>query len=959
MADIEKTPVIQFRTDDSGLMKGVTSIKELKTAIAQLRDEEVKLRQAGQDTTKVTNDLQAAQRELNTVMGLTKKGVDGVEGSYDSLVAKLREAKTEWRALPKFINGELNPAWEKARQQVEQYTNELKNMDASVGNYQRNVGNYKSALEGFSGTMGQAAQIGGDFKNGIAAMSNIMLMAGVNTEGMSDAMRGLSIVVGVLQGAKGFSGLIGKISSYIKESVKAVSATKADTTAKNANTTATETMATAETAAAGATTLLGTALKAIGIGLIVAAVALLVDHIQDIANWLGKVGEKLGIVKKQSKEWEGANERLTNRFEEQNRELQLQQKVLAAQGKTKKELLEQQKAQIQLQINETKATIANIEARVKQMQADSGWVRFWKGENKKIKEAQEEVKALSESLKGLYQNMQEVNVDIRVEEINGDKTARDAAAKARAEAEKKAAEALKKAQDIVNKGTQEATKAIDEQKTAIEKLEAEYKKNEKTITDAIDKLKTISGVTGDIKDLESGLSAIRTNYYTKRYELQAAEDVAKIMSAKDREYETTEELERVYDKILGINNQIYATNLNVSAAERKRYDTLREQQKYYRKQIELTDSILNSLKGVDYDDIVKEFGEPIATAIKLYFDKSKELKDAGYSIFEGIFSNFEQRYREQLESGRFDTAERFAENFVQQMEGEFEKLGLSKEFSNYLTIVKEAIYNEVVRASEEPLMLNIKDNTIQYLEQRKQELEEAVQHYAGVIFEHDKEFKNTPLEQLREEWWDEHDELMRLYYDAQLQIYAIDEEMTEKRKQVYADFYSQLGKYINTYGVSTGKVLGSVADFWEAELQAKVKNGKKTEEEAKRSFKAVKALQISTAVINTAAAVVQALADTTVPSYYVKAANAIAAGIAGAAEVVKIASTDFSSSGSYSASNSAPTLTQTPQMVNTYGINPVDYAEANAANPVRVYVLEQDITEAQNAARTRVAESTF
>lgn len=959
MADIEKTPVIQFRTDDSGLMKGVTSIKELKTAIAQLRDEEVKLRQAGQDTTKVTTDLQAAQRELNTVMGLTKKGVDGVEGSYDSLVAKLREAKTEWRALPKFINGELNPAWEKARQQVEQYTNELKDMDASVGNYQRNVGNYKSALEGFSGTMGQAAQIGGDFRNGIAAMSNIMLMAGVNTEGMNDAMMGLSIVVGVLQGVKGFSGLIGKISSYIKESVKSVSATKADTTAKNANTTATESMATAETAAAGATTLLGTALKALGIGLIVAAVTLLVDHIQDIANWLGKVGEKLGIVSKQSKEWVGANDRLTKRFEEQNRELNLQQKVLAAQGVTKKALLEQQKAQIQLQINETKATIANIEARVKQMQADSGWVRFWKGENKKIKEAQEEVKALSESLKGLYQNMQEVNVDIRVEEINGDKTARDAAAKARAEAEKKAAEALKKAQDIVNKGTQEATKAIDEQKTAIEKLEAEYNKNKKTIEDAVSKLQSTSGLTGTVDDLKKGLAALASTYWTKRYELQAAEDVERIVGAKEREYEVAEELERVYDDILGINNQVYSTSLNVSTADKKRLDTLRTQQKYYRQQIELTDEVLNSLKGVDHEEVVKEFGEPIATAIKLYFDKSRELKDAGFSIYEVVFSSFEQRYREQLESGRFETAERFAENFVQNMEGEFEKLGLSKAFGNYLTIVKEAIYNEVVRASEEPLMLNIKDNTIQYLEQRKQELNEVLEQYSKDIFEHDKEFKNTPLEQLRESWWDEHDELMRQYYDVQLQIYAIDEEMTEKRKQVYADFYSQLGKYINTYGVSTGKVLGSVADFWEAELQAKVKNGKKTEEEAKRSFKAVKALQISTAVINTAAAVVQALADTTVPSYYVKAANAIAAGIAGAAEVVKIASTDFSSSGSYSASSTAPTLTQTPQMVNTYGINPNDYAEANAANPVRVYVVESDITEAQNAARVRVSESTF
>ena len=369
MADIEKTPVIQFRTDDSGLMKGVTSIKELKTAIAQLRDEEVRLRQAGEDTTKVTTDLQAAQRELNTVMGLTKKGADGVEGSYDSLVAKLREAKTEWRALPKFINGELNPAWEKARQEVEKYNDELKNYDASVGVYTRNVGNYKSALEGFTGTMGQAAQIGGDFKNGLQAVSSMMLIAGADTEGMNDAMKAMTITVGILHGMKGLGGLLNKLKDYLKLSVQSATATKADTVAKDANTAATTAMAGAETAAAGATTLLGTALKAIGIGLIISALAFVVSHLQDIVKWVTDLAAKLGIVKKSTKEWEGANERLSNRFKEQNRELQLQQKVLAAQGKTKKELLEQQKAQIQLQINETKATIANIEARVKQMQA--------------------------------------------------------------------------------------------------------------------------------------------------------------------------------------------------------------------------------------------------------------------------------------------------------------------------------------------------------------------------------------------------------------------------------------------------------------------------------------------------------------------------------------------------------------------------------------------------------------
>ena len=79
----------------------------------------------------------------------------------------------------------------------------------------------------------------------------------------------------------------------------------------------------------------------------------------------------------------------------------------------------------------------------------------------------------------------------------------------------------------------------------------------------------------------------------------------------------------------------------------------------------------------------------------------------------------------------------------------------------------------------------------------------------------------------------------------------------------------------------------------------------------------------------------------------------------GAAQVATIAATEFNSPASTNVNTEAPTLTQSAPMVNTYGINPADYAEANAQNPVRVYVLEEDITNAQQAARTRVAEATF
>ena len=60
MADIEKSPIIQFRTDDSGMLKAVGSVKELKLAISQLKDDIVKMRQSGQDTTQTVEDVMAA-----------------------------------------------------------------------------------------------------------------------------------------------------------------------------------------------------------------------------------------------------------------------------------------------------------------------------------------------------------------------------------------------------------------------------------------------------------------------------------------------------------------------------------------------------------------------------------------------------------------------------------------------------------------------------------------------------------------------------------------------------------------------------------------------------------------------------------------------------------------------------------------------------------------------------------
>lgn len=940
MADLEKTPVITFRTDDSGMVKGVTSVKDLKTAIAQLKDEIVRMRQAGEDTTKATSDLQAAQRELNTVMGLTKKGADGVEGSYDSLVAKLREAKTEWRALPKFINGELNPAWEKARQQVEQYNNELKNMDASVGVYTRNVGNYKSALEGFSGTMGQAAQIGGDFKNGLAAMSSMMIMAGYDTEGMNDAMKALTITVGVLQGMKGLSGLVGKISTYIKESAKSVTATKADTVAKNANTTATNAMTVSETAAAGATTLLGTALKAIGIGLIVSALAFIVDHLEDIAGWLTGIAEKLGLVKKKNEDSLSLAEKTKKAYEDEKEELDKQVRIMQAKGKSQKDILKFQIQQVEASIKTKEAELESAKGTLERLKQHNWLQRVLHGEQKEYKEIKkyiEEATAEIEEQKKIREGYQfDLELEGYKEETEAANKAKAAADKAAQEAARKAAEALRKSQEIIKKGADEAKKAVQGQETALQKLDREYGEQKKLIEDAITETKKLSGETANVADLEEGLTAVKTEYFRKRYEIQSAEAEKEVTASLEKRYGILDGVAEAQEKILGKTYTLYDTVTDISWADRQRIRTLKAQvsliEEYLKNEEKIVD--IAQYSGKTKEELEKELKEPAVTAILKYFSKSTELKAAEQEALANMLKEFESAFSDALSSGDFKQATKLWSEAFFGISNNYEKLynevGI-KAGADYMNGFLTQI-NSALAESDNPLSAYLGGTTW------------------GYVFE------------IQNKKW----------YDILKSGTATWAEEWNARSMILENFGKRYDKFLSTYGSATTNVLSNTANLWNAVIEAKQKDidkqkdeGKISEKEYKRrteqnkkSFDNLKSLQIATAVINTASAVVAALADMSVP-FYVRLANSVAAGIAGAAEVVKIKSTDFGSAGSYDVSSSAPTITQAAPVVNTYGINPADYAEANAQNPVRVYVVESDITEAQNASRVRVAESTF
>lgn len=927
MADLEKTPIIQFRTDDSGIVKGVTSVKELKLAISQLKDDIVKMRQAGEDTTKATNDLQAAQRELNTVMGLTKKGADGVEGSYDNLVAKLREAKTEWRALPKFINGELNPAWEKAREQVEKYNTELKNYDASVGVYTRNVGNYKSALEGFSGTMGQAAQTGGDLRNGLQSISSFMLMAGVNTDGMNDTMKALTITVQALQGLKGLGGLLAKLKDYLKNSLQSAAATKADTAAKQTNAEATKAMAGAEAGATVATTALGVALKALGIGLIVSAVQLLVTHMEDIAKWIGNVAEKLGLVKKQSKEWEGANERLTNRFEEQNRELQLQQKIYAAQGRTKKQLLEQQKAQIQLQINDTKATIANIEARIKQMESDSAWVRFWKGENRQIKKAKEEIEALTGSLKGLYQSMQEVNVDIKVEDINAENSSKSAGAKASAAAMQAIEAAAKKAQTEIDK-------ILDSQYTGVEKIKREYTALFEALEGYQKDLEAAGKDTSMIGPARAVLEAQQTEKLREEYKKQYSDKLKSYKDWIEIDRKAEDERREVYRGLVATLRGESEVRVEI---ERENAEILKMRNE---RDIKVAQDVIQTIASPeDFEKVVKFRRLTEDELLDMYKDMLKDSK------------SFSKQWPEPFMTALQTIGPKILEN------RESTSKALTKFVTDTMAAYEEAVDKQDFKAANKLRDQLLGNPPVSDDETLKAAAQDFVHRMDKQIYSAIAESDNPFEAYIKGTSWDavygsENEQWRKILAD-ETSTWA---QEWDARGKILNNWGKRYGKFMSEYGSATSDVLTGTAELWDKLLQAQVKNGKKSEEQAKKEFKVVKGLQVAAAVINTAAAVTNALSK---GDPYTAVARAVAVGLMGAAQIATIVATDFNSPASTNVNTEAPTITQSAPMVNTYGINPADYAEANAQNPVRVYVLESDITDAQNAARVRIQESTF
>lgn len=182
--------------------------------------------------------------------------------------------------------------------------------------------------------------------------------------------------------------------------------------------------------------------------------------------------------------------------------------------------------------------------------------------------------------------------------------------------------------------------------------------------------------------------------------------------------------------------------------------------------------------------------------------------------------------------------------------------------------------------------------------------------------------------------------------------------------QYYVDMVSE--------GVdATAELFGNLADYYEADIEAKVKAGKMSEAEADKQFEKVKGLRIAEVTINTIAGAIGAFLQAT--ATYPPPAGEIIGGIsaaavtaAGLAEIKKIKSTSRNGSSSAAGGGGTVYATATPVQsdFNPQGVtNVTGFQETenlkNALSETNIVVSVVDINDAQNKVKVREDETTW
>ena len=125
--------------------KSITSVRDFKKHIEDLRGALLGLNEDSEEYAQIAEQIATDQAKLNDVMKIGKTNTDAAAGSYIELNNQLKALRNQYKALSET---ERNSTTGQAiLTNINKLDTQLKDIDASMGQYQRNVGNYKGAFE--------------------------------------------------------------------------------------------------------------------------------------------------------------------------------------------------------------------------------------------------------------------------------------------------------------------------------------------------------------------------------------------------------------------------------------------------------------------------------------------------------------------------------------------------------------------------------------------------------------------------------------------------------------------------------------------------------------------------------------------------------------------------------------------------------------------------------------------
>ena len=202
--------VIGFKIQIEGLAGTIETATELKRQIAEV-NKELKKASNVDDIKKLEKqliDLKAAQSLVNDVtreqVKLRKEEIsanDKAEGAYRRLSKQLNDQRNRYKDLAAAEQDSSQEAKD-LLVSINNLDKKLKGIDATVGQFQRNVGGYTEALSNFfprlGGTIGNVTGLVGDLSSGFAQLGQTTGVANVGLGAVGLALTAFSGISAII-----------------------------------------------------------------------------------------------------------------------------------------------------------------------------------------------------------------------------------------------------------------------------------------------------------------------------------------------------------------------------------------------------------------------------------------------------------------------------------------------------------------------------------------------------------------------------------------------------------------------------------------------------------------------------------------------------------------------------------------------------------------------------------------